>query len=563
MRYIPGVPYAPPDNPPPRPLKPEVVFQPKTYQAIKTGVDWIANAIRPTLGPFPKVVMFEKFKSRQAPELLDDGATIARRIIQIQPRTPDVGAMLIRNALWKMHTEAGDGTTTMGVIYQAIVREGIRSIIQMHANPMLLRPGLEKGLEAILECLRRDTQVLTGKENIARIAQGMCQEDPEMADMLGEIFDILGPEGMIVVEGWQKTGIEREYIEGTYWHLCGWYSRLLVTDLSEMQTVFEDAALFISNMEFQDVNQLVPVLDACARAGVKRLVILGKEFSDAVIGLLVSNNQAKTIETLAVKTPKYHEMDQVAAMEDISVLTGGKVFYAAAKENLENFKVEDLGHARRAWATQTLFGIYGGKGDLHRLRQYTNQLRRSIQEAREDDYHTEEYQKDEIRKRIARLLGGAAILRVGGLTDTARETRKIIAERAVAGLRNAVQNGVVPGGGVALLKARSILKELIPANEDEGMAYNILAKALEEPVRAIAENAGHNPDVIIDRLKDYPDGYGFDAREEKYVDLRASGIVDAALVIEKALQIAVSGAAIALTTDVIIHHRKPVESLEP
>ncbi len=547
----------------PRPRKPGVTLQPQTYTDILQGTHVIVDAIRPTLGPLPRLVAMEKYKGKEQPEILDDGATIARRIIQIRPRGADVGAMIVRQSLWKMHQEAGDGSTTMGVIYQVLLQEGIRAVTQLGCNPMLLREGFENGLRAILECLHQEAAPLIGRDPIARIAWGMCQGDIEMAEMLGEIFDITGADGMIIIEGWNKRGLEREYVEGTYWDLSGWFSRHFVTDLAEKRTVFEDAAIFISDLALTDPNQLVPVLEKAVKGGIKKLVIVAKEVSDSVIGLLVNNNTAKTIESLAVRTPRVQEMDRVASMEDISVLTGGKMFYSAAGVNLEDFQVQDLGFARRAWATESLFGIYGGKGDLRRIRQHTSHLRTMLKEVHEHGIYDESHWQAVVQKRIGRLLGGTAILRVGGLTDTEREARKLVAERAVAGLRNAVQSGVVPGGGAALLHAQAALKGLPAESEDEAAAYNILARALEEPMRCIAKNAGYVPDVIVEKVKESPKGHGFDAISGKIVDMRASGILDSFLVLEKALQIALSGASMALTTDVIIHHRWPKESVEP
>ncbi len=552
---VPSYPPKPPLSPPPR--RPAVVFQPQTCRLLQKGIDTIANAIRPTLGPLPRLVLLQKYAGRNETELLDDGATIARRIVQIKPRGADVGAMLIRNAAWKMHLEVGDGAATMAVIYQTLFQEGVRAITQFGSHPMLLRAGLEKGLAAILEALRRAATPLEGKEKIAAVARGMVQGDFELADMLGEIFDIVGPEGMIVVEGGNRRGLEREYIDGTYWDLSGWFSRYLVTDLPARRTVFEDAAIFISDLSLTDPASLVPILEKCIQGGVKRLVIVAKEVSDSVIGLLVNNNRARTIETLAVRTPRVLEQDRVAAMQDIAVLTGGKVFYSAARVNLAEFQVTDLGQARRAWATDSLFGIYGGKGDPRQIRQHLKTVQAQL------SLPTVEAEKEAVQKRIGRLLGGTAILRVGGLTETERETRKQTANRAVAGLRNALRSGVVPGGGAALLDAQVVCAGLAAANEDEATALKILARALEEPMRAIVKNAGASPDIVVEKVRSAPRGTGFDALSGCLVDMRERGIVDSALVLEKALEVAVSGAAMALTTHVIVHRRQPTESVEP
>jgi len=385
----------------------------------------------------------------------------------------------------------------------------------------------------------------------------MCQVDDELAAVLGEIFDIVGPEGLIVVEKGNRLTLEHEYVEGTYWKLSGWMSRLQVADVAEHRTLFEDAALLITDLTITDPRQLVPVLERSLKGGVKRLIILASKLSDAALGLLVTNSQAKTIETLAVRTPKVAEMDRVAVMEDIAVMTGGRPFYSAGQETLDRFDISHLGHARRAWATDSLFGFFGGKGDPRRLRQHLATVRASLPNAPDDN------EKKKLQERLGQLAGGTAILRLGGATLTAVETRTTLAERAVKSLRAALLGGVVPGGGAALLHARSALQAMPAETDEDAVAYRVLARALEEPMRAIAQNAGRQPDVVIEKAKASPPGYGFEARSGQIVDLREAKVVDAAQTLKLALQIAVSGAATALTTDVIIHHKKPEISIEP
>jgi len=556
-KHIPGVPTTENIGSPPPPRKPALVLQPKTFRYIKNGVNLIANAIRPTLGPIPRLVALEALNRTDRPELLDDGATIARRIIQIRPRGWDIGAMLLRQALWQMHVEVGDGAATTAVMYQVIVNEGIRHITQFGANAMLLRSGLEKGQKAALNAIHQQARPVIGRQAITEIARGMCQGDDELAEMLGEIFDIVGAEGLIIVESWNKWGLDREYIEGTYWELSGWFSRHFVTDPIGQRTIFEDAAILISDLELNDPALLVPVLEKCVKAGVQRLVILAKKLSESVIGLLVSNNRAKTIETMVVRTPRTQEMVQVAAMEDIAVLTGGKVFYSAAFKAFDHFSVSELGTARRVWATESQFGLFGGRGDPRMIRGHITHLRGMLQKVELES------EKEFTQRRLGRMMGGTAILRVSGATDTEREARKILANRTVAGVRQAVLGGVVPGGGIALLNAQSALTCLPANHEDEAIALKILGRALEEPLRAIAKNAGYQPDLIAEKVKTYPTGWGLDATTGNIVDMNQAKIFDALRVVEKVLEVAVSSAALALTTDVIVHHAKPVESLEP
>lgn len=553
----PGIPDDAKKHPLPQPLTPKVTTQPTTYRHLQRGINLMANAVRPTLGPLPRLVMLEGLRRYDRPEILDNAAIIARRIVAIRPRGADVGAMLLRQALWKMHEEAGDGGATMAVMYQVLLNEGIRSITQAGTNAMLLRGGLERGLAALLPALEAQATPLRGQAATAAMARGMCQGDDELAEVLGEIFDIVGPDGLIVAEKWQKPGLEREYIEGTYWHLSGWWSRWLVTEPGQKRTLLEDAALLITDLKLTRPEPLVPVLEKCVQAGVKKLVIVAAECADSVIGLLVKNNQAKTIQTLAVRTPRVGEFERVANMEDIALLSGGRPFYSGGNDSLDDFTVADLGHARRAWATESLFGIYGGKGDARKLRAHLARLREQLK--------ITELQSDQrdLQQRIGRASGGTAILRIGGLTESQLEARKALAERVVTSLRAAVQSGVVAGGGAALLNARTALAGLPVQHDEDQTAYRLLARALEEPMRTIARNAGAQPDIILEKVKECAPGFGYDARARRLADLRAAGIQDALLVVRKALEIAVSGAATALTTDVIVHHREPKESLEP
>jgi chaperonin GroEL len=555
--HIPGAPGFRPTAPKIVRRQPSVVLQPRVSTELQKGINLMANAVRPTLGPRPRLVALERLLRTEAAEILDDGATIVRRVTEIKPRAMNTGAMLFRQAMWRMHVDAGDGTTTMAVLYQTIFNEGLRYVTQFGSNAMLLRAGLEAGLTAILAALDQAATPIVDRDQIAIMARGMCQEDLEMANMLGEIFDIVGPDGLIIVEPGHRHEIEREYIDGTYWHLSGWLSRHFITVPKEKKAIFEDAALLISDLTITEPQQLVPALDKCVKAGVKKLIVLCRDMSDSAIGLLVTNNQAKTIESMAVRTPEVRGPVQVAAMEDIAVLTGGRAFYADGKESFENFKVEDLGHARRAWAMESLFGIFGGKGDPRQVRQHISYIRGMQRDAEPKN------ERKVLQQRLGRLTGATALLKVGGVTATEIEVRKEMAERAVMGIRKALQGGVVAGGGAALVNAQAALHDLPCPHEEYAVAYKILASALEEPMRTIAKNAGAKPDVLVEKVKDGPPGYGVDARTRQIVEMRPAGILDSVVVLKKALEIAVSGAAMALTTDVIVHHKKPQISIEP
>lgn len=537
--------------------KPAISLQPQVYRDLLHGTDLIANAIRPSMGPLPRMVVVERPKRTEAPEFLDDGATIARRIIQVGPRGSDVGAMLLRHALWQMHNRAGDGTATMAMMYQTLLREGVRHITQGNCDAMQLRSALERACQAVMDALRREATPLQGRRALAQVALGLCQSDPCMAEMIGEILDCVGPDGLIEVEGSQRLGVEREYIEGTYWKLSGWLSRMFTEGQPQGRAVMDYPSILITDMDIQSPAMLIPVMQRCLAEDIRQLVIIAKDVSDAITGLLVNNNRAGTVQTLAVRTPKVAEMDRVAAIEDIATLTGGRPFYAAAFDNLNDFRVVDLGHAKRAWAMESLFGIHGGMGDAGAIQQRKEEIRRAMPLAET------EAARREMQSRIGRMSGQTAILRVGALHETEREARKGVAERAVAGLRNAMQHGVVAGGGAALIHIQAVMQNLPDCSDAERVAKKMMQRALEAPARAIVANAGGQPDLMAERIRSAPRGHGVDARTMQIVDCHEAGILDSAFVLQNAIDIAVSGAVMALTTDVIVHHRAPAASLEP
>lgn len=527
------------------------------YRDLLRGTDLIANALRPTMGPLPRNVAVERQKRTEAAEFLDDGAAIARRIIEVNPRGADVGAMLLRHALWQMREVAGDGAATMAVIYQTLLREGIRHITQGNCDAMQLRGALERVSKIVIASLQQDAMPLASKQALARVALGMCQSDSCLAEMLGEILDCVGVDGLIEVEGWQRLGLEHEYVEGTYWKLSGWHSRLFAEGFSQGRAVMDFPSILVTDMDLQSPAMLIPVLQKCLTEDIRKLVIVAKSLSDVVTGLLVNNNRAGTVQTLAVRAPKISETDRVDAIEDIAALTGGRPYYAAAFTNFDDFRVEDLGVARRVWAMESLFGIHGGMGDTNAIRKRMDEIRGRLHNAETGA------ERQELQRRLGRMCGRTAILRVGAIHDAEREARKSIAERAIDGLRKAMQCGVVAGGGAALIHLQRELCDMPICTDAERVAKNILMCALESPLRAIAANAGAQPDLMVERVRAAPCGHGLDARTMQIVDCAEAGILDSSFVLQKAIEMAVGGAAIALTTDVIVHHRAPAESIEP
>jgi chaperonin GroEL len=377
--------------------------------------------------------------------------------------------------------------------------------------------------------------------------------------MLGEIFDIIGEYGQLDIRSGRSRELEREYIEGMYWD-SGVLSRAMITDHSKLRTEMQNAAILISDLAIEDPRQLVSVLEMASQAGIRALLIVVSKLSDSAMALLLSaSREHEEFQVVAVKTPGLTTTDQVGAMEDLGVLTGGRPLVRAAGDTLGGFKLEDLGRVRRAWADRNYLGIIGGKGDPRALRAHIASLRVAFRGATDSDFQSR------LQKRIGKLMGGSATLWVGGATELEIGARKELAERTSDALRGAVRQGVAPGGGVSLLACRPALQRRLDqsTNPDERAAYRILIKAMEAPIRAILTNAGYDASEMMAEIKLAGQGHGLDVRSGQVVDMAQAGIWDAAAVVRTAAYGAVASAALALTTDVLVHHKKPKQAVEP
>jgi chaperonin GroEL len=523
-----------------------VAFQPVTHQSIQQGVNKIVNAIRPTLGPRPRVVAIDRILDDKMPELLDNGGVIAKRIIQLPGRYEDVGGMFIRDVLWTLHNQVGDGTATAAVLFQRIYNEGVR-YLSYGGNAMQLRIALEKGMGFILKQLTEMTIPLQGQEKLTQTAESICY-DPKLAKMFGEIFDIIGQYGRLEIRPGRSRDLEREYVEGMYWER-GLMSREMVTNINRMRTEFEDTAILISDLDIEDPQQLLPVLEVALRAEIKSLIIVANKLSDATIGFLLANKKKEKFQVIAVNTPEYGKTEQAGALEDLAMLTGGRIFLKATGDTFAQIKAEDFGRARRGWADTKNFGIIGGKGNPRALRGHIAQLRSTYNNS--DDLVL----REKLLKRIGKLLGGSATLWVGGATEMNIEARVEVAKRTAAAMRGAMSEGVVPGGGVALLECRPVLQQLLDqaTNTEEQAAYRILIDALAEPLRTIVTNAGYDDRDVLAELKIAGPGHGFDVRNGEITSIEEFGIYDTAVMQKTAVYAAVASAALALTIDVLVH----------
>ena len=523
-----------------------VTFQPATYRHLQRGANKLIQAIRPTLGPRARLVAISRLLDERMPEMLDNGGTIAQRVERLADPNEDMGAQLVRDMLWRLQDQVGDGTATAAVLFGSIYDEGIR-YLTAGGNAMRLQIHLNKGLQAILDQLTAMTSPVSGEEQLARIAESQSY-DPQLSKLLGEIFDIIGAYGRLEVRQGRSRELEREYVEGMYWD-WGLHSREMITDFGRAGTEFEKPAILISDLEIQEPRQLLPVLEVALRAGIPSLVIVAEKLSEAAIAFLLANRRPDKFQVIAVKTPGWDEYEKAWALEDLASLTGGRPFVRAAGDTLERIKPQDFGYARRAMADLRTFRIVGGKGDPRALRQHIAELRAAFSSTNDTVL------REKLLKRIGKMMGGSATLWIGGATELEVEARKELAERTAASVRAAMMEGVVPGGGVALLACRPVLQQMADQGDDpeERAAYHILTKALAEPFRTIVANAGFDASDVMAEVRLSGNGHGFDVTRGQVVDVMQAGVYDPAVVLKSAVYAAMTTASMALTVDVLIH----------
>jgi chaperonin GroEL len=531
---------------------PQVIFNPAVYRGMQRGIDQVVNAIRPTLGPLPRVVANVNARTGR-PEVLDNGAIIARRIFQLPNRQADVGAMYVRHLLWRLHEAVGDGTATAAVLFQAIYHHGIR-YVAAGGDAVRLRQHLEAAAGLIQEQLAARPLQVEGHAAIARLAAAIGA-DQEVSAALGEIFDLIGPYGRLEVRTGRSRQVERQYVEGHYWD-GALVSPRMVTDDIRQRAQLEQPAILLSNLEVREPRDLIPAMEAALATGSRALLLVVKALPEPAIAVLLMPPNRERLLVAAVKTPGSDLTATRDALHDLAVLTGGRPLLQEAGDQLDQVRPDDLGQARRGWADAEFFGIVGGRGDPVQLRRHVASLRAAY--AASDDLD----QRRRLLERLGKLLGGTAVLWVGDDSPTAIELRKEQAIRTAQALRGALREGVVPGGGVALLECIPPLEQRLHAALEpaERAAYHILIQALEAPARTIFSNAGCDPAEVVAMLRHAGPGQGFDVVRRQVVDMVQAGIVDPAAVVQAAVDGAIRSAALALTIEVLVHRANPPDS---
>jgi chaperonin GroEL len=516
----------------------ELKYDTAARQALEAGVDSVANAVKVTLGPKGRYVVLDK--KFGAPTITNDGVTIAREI-EVEDVFENQGAQLVREVATATNDVAGDGTTTATVLAQTIVRQGLKNVTA-GANPIALRRGIERAVDQVVEEIRSEAKEVSGKDQIARVA-AISAGDDEIGDVIADAIEKVGKDGVVNVEEGQTFGMDLEFTEGMQFDK-GYISPYMVTDQDRMEAVLEDPYILIANQKIGSVRDLLPVLEQVIQSG-KSLVIIAEDVEGEALATLVVNKLRGTFTAVAVKAPGFGDRRK-RMLEDISILTGGEVITEEMGLKLENTQLSQLGHARRVVVTKDTTTVIDGAGDTEAIKGRINQIKQEIENTDSD------FDREKLQERLAKLSGGVAVVKVGAATETEMKEKKHRVEDALQATRAALEEGIVPGGGVALLRAADAVKVDALDDGDEQTGARIILRALEEPVRQLAENAGLEGSVVVNEVRKAKKGSGLNAETGEIVDLVDAGIIDPAMVTRSALQNAASIAKNILTTEAIV-----------
>jgi len=521
----------------------ELLFSIDARSKLKRGVDALAEAVKLTLGPKGRNVVIDK--AYGSPTITKDGVTVAKEI-ELSDPVENMGAQMVKEVATKTSDLAGDGTTTATVLAQAIFREGLKNVTA-GANPMELKRGIEKAVEAIVEQLKTLSVPSAGKKEIAQVGSISANNDKEIGNLIADAMEKVGKDGVITVE--EAKGLETtlETVDGTQFDR-GYLSPYFVTDPEKMETVLEDAYLLIHDKKISAMKELLPILDKVVQSG-KPLLVIAEDVDGEALATLVVNKLRGTLKIAAVKAPGFGDRRK-EMLRDIAVLTGGQVISEELGVKLENTSLEDLGRAKRIVVDKDNTTVVDGKGKPDAVQGRIHEIKSAIEKS------TSDYDREKLQERLAKLSGGVAIISVGAATETEMKEKKARVEDALHATRAAVEEGIVPGGGVALLRAQSAL-ERIRGTADEKVGVEIVRRALEEPIRAIAQNAGAEGSIVVARVKGSKErNFGYNALTDTYEDLVKAGVIDPTKVTRTALQNAASIAGLLLTTECVVVQQK-------
>ncbi|HEX7590809.1 MAG TPA: chaperonin GroEL [Candidatus Limnocylindrales bacterium] len=516
----------------------QLVFDEAARRGLKRGVDKLAEAVKVTIGPKGRnVVLDKKFG---APTITNDGVTIARDI-ELEDPFENMGAQLLKEVATKTDDVAGDGTTTAVVLGQAMINEGIRNVTA-GANPMLIRIGIEKAVLAVVEEIKKQSRPIDSREEIAAIAT-ISAADPEVGEIIAEVMDKVGKDGVVTVEEGQSLGLEKEYTEGMQFDR-GYISAYFVTNADRMEVVLDNPKILITDKKISAVPDMLPALEKAVQIG-RPVLIIAEDVDGEALATLVVNKLRGTVQVLAVKAPGFGDRRK-EMLRDIAVLTGGTVISEEIGRKLDSVTIEDLGEARRVVATKDDTTIVDGAGAPEAVKARISMIRAQVEET------TSDYDREKLQERLAKLSGGVAVIKVGAATEVELKEKKHRIEDALSTVRAGIEEGMVAGGGATLLHCQAVLEKLKLDEPDSQVGVDIVRRALEYPIRQIADNAGAHGEVVVEQVRGMKVGFGYDALKGEYGDMFEKGIVDAAKVTRSALENAASIAKMVLTTETLI-----------
>ena len=516
----------------------QIKYSEDARKILKQGLDKVANAVKITLGPKGRnVVLGSGYGS---PTITNDGVTIAKEI-ELEDTIENIGAEIIKEVASKTNDIAGDGTTSAVLLCQAIATEGLKNVAA-GANPLALRKGIIKAKDAVLQALKEMSKSISTKEETSQVAT-ISAQDKEVGDLIAEIMEEVGKDGVITTEESKTFGLSKEIVKGLQFDR-GYISGYMVSNMEKMEAVLEEPYILITDKKISSLQEILPILEKIVKTGKKEMVIIADDVEGDALATLIVNKIRGIFNALAVKAPGFGDRKK-ETLEDIAIVTGGQVITEEKGMKLENIELEMLGQARRVISTKENTTIVEGKGEKPGIDARINLIRKEISDS------TSDFDKEKLQERLAKLSGGVGVIKVGAATEVEQKAKQHKLEDALHATRAAVEEGIVPGGGVALLRTLSAL-ENITAEGDEKTGVNILKRAIEEPIRQIAENAGVDGAVVVQKVKETDGNFGFNAQTMDYEDLIQAGVVDPTKVVRTALENAVSAASMLLTTEALV-----------
>ena len=516
----------------------QIEYDADARNALKAGVDKLANAVKVTLGPRGRNVVIEK--KFGAPTSTKDGVTVAKEV-ELENNLENMGAQMVREVASKTSDVAGDGTTTATIFAQAIIREGMKNVTA-GANPMEIKRGIDAAVKVVVEALQGQSKDLPGKTEIAQVAKISANNDPEIGDLIADAMEKVGKDGVITVEEAKSTETSLEVVEGMQFDR-GYLSPYFITNSDNMEADLEDPAILIHDKKISTMKDLLPILEKTSQAG-KSMLIIAEDVEGEAIATLVVNKLRGTLKVAAIKAPGFGDRRK-AMLQDIAVLTGGTVISEEQGYKLENATLSYLGSAKRIVMDKDNTTIVSGAGESDMIKARINEIKVHI------DKSSSDYDKEKLQERLAKLSGGVAVLNIGASTEVEMKEKKARVEDALHATRAAVEEGIIPGGGVALIRTLDKVAKM-KLSDEQMVGANIVLRALEEPLRQIASNAGHEASIVVQKVKDSKGDSGFDAHSEKYVNMFEAGIIDPTKVTRVAVQNAASIAGLMLTTEAVV-----------